>query len=63
MAYFEERQTLQWEIWYAKAYVKTREIYQIIVMVTTIMEGAVYTIMTPCVIRHKTYHQQFSTYI
>ena len=60
MAYFEERQTLQWEIWYARAYVKTREIYQITVMVNPIMEGNVCTIMILCVIRHKTYHYQLA---
>ena len=48
MAYFEERQTLQWEIWYAKDYA-TRETYKIIVMVD-IITGTVYTIMILCVI-------------
>ena len=47
MAYFEERQTLQWEIWYAKDYATT-EIYRIFVKVDIITEE-VYTIMILCV--------------
>ena len=67
MGYCEEMQTLQWAIWFAKAYA-TKEIYKIIVMAIIIMEvrcrcmevdimtGAVYTIMILCVICHETYH-------
>ena len=43
MGYFEERQTLQWEVWYAKDYA-TKETGKIIFMVD-IMAGTVYTIM------------------
>ena len=77
MGYCEEMQTLQWEIWFAKAYA-TKEIYKIIVMAIIIMEvrcrcmevdiidimtEAVYTIMILCVICLETYHQQSPIYI